>query len=62
MKKHSKRYLVLMKRVPNEDDLIFTDEEKIFLCKEDWVGFADKYPRIAKYYMETLSDLIIEKR
>jgi hypothetical protein len=56
MKKHSKRYQELMQRVYPEEGLIFTDEEIIFLCKEDLVGFADKWPGIAEYYMQVLSD------
>lgn len=56
MKKHSEKFQELMQREKPKEGLIFTDEEIIFLCKEDLVGFADKYPGIAEYYMETLSD------
>ena len=56
MKKHSERYEKLISREQPKEGLIFTDEEIEFLCKEDLVGFADKYPEIAEYYMETLSE------
>lgn len=56
MTKHSKRYKELISRKEPKDGIIFTDEEIIFLCKEDLVGFADKFPGIAEYYKKTLSD------
>jgi len=59
MKKHSERFTELMKRKYQGDDseeLTFTDEEIIFLCKEDLVTFGEKYPGIVEYYMESLSD------
>jgi hypothetical protein len=59
MKKHSERFKDLMKRDYkgiDSDDLTFTDEEIIFLCKEDLITFGNKYPGIAEYYMQTLSD------
>ena len=56
MKKHSKRFQELMQREKPKKGLIFTDEEIIFLCKEDLVTFSNKWPGIAEYYMQVLSD------
>ena len=56
MKEHSKRFQELMQREKPKKGLIFTDEEIIFLWKEDSKAFSKKWPGISEYYMQTLSD------
>lgn len=56
MKKHSKRYRELIKLAKTRGPIdkfgyFFTDEEIEFLCKEDLVGFAEKFPAEAEDYM-----------
>mgnify|MGYP000856638469 CR=1 FL=1 len=56
MNKHSNRYNELMKlaktRGPvDEFGFYFTDDEIEFLCKEDLLGFAEKFPAEAEDYI-----------
>lgn len=55
-----KKYLVLYNREESEEDfsdkLIFSDDEIIFMCKQNIRKFADRYPGIDEYYMKCLDD------
>ncbi len=48
----------LMKREPaqNEEEVVFTDEEILFLAKVDLIAFAEKFPSDAEYYLCILSE------
>ncbi|MFA6334794.1 MAG: hypothetical protein WCX48_04460 [Bacteroidales bacterium] len=48
----------LMKRDPaqNEDELVFTDEEIVFLGSTDFPTFEEKFPGEAEYYLNALKD------
>ena len=47
----------LMKRDPvqNEHELVFTDEEILFLGTTDLIAFEDKFPGEAEYFLNVLS-------
>ncbi|WP_304203004.1 agmatine deiminase family protein [Phocaeicola plebeius] len=55
-----RKYLVLYNREESEEDfsdkLIFSDDEIIFMCKQNIRKFADRYPGIDEYYMKCLDD------
>lgn len=47
----------LMKREPvqNEHELVFTDEEILFLGTTDLIAFEEKFPGEAEYFLNVLS-------
>lgn len=55
-----RKYLVLYNREESEEDfsdkLIFSDDEIIFMCKQNIRKFADRYPGIDEYYMKCLDN------
>lgn len=55
-----RKYLVLYNREESAEDfsdkLIFSDDEIIFMCKQNIRKFADRYPGIDEYYMKCLDD------
>lgn len=55
-KKHSERFKDLMSRSEKVDEYFyFTEEEILFLAKEDLPTFGEKFPDEAEYYMQILS-------
>jgi hypothetical protein len=52
-KQHTERFKELISRKDTGDcKLLFTDEEIIFLGKEDIVEFGKRHPAYADWYME----------
>ena len=61
-KHHTERFKELMERDPkvkNHDLMALTDEEIIFMAKEDFSTFSRRFPSECAWYMDSL-DVVVD--